>query len=104
MELAGTSGQFFKESVTLLEKAEEEYRVERKVEIAEMIEQLNTQDKVVCEDSEKVICPVCHGLGVLIKDAPFGKEYLPCPFSDARGLLSCPDYKLLMEGKLKPKY
>jgi len=104
MELVGTSGQFFEESVTLLDKAEQQYRVERSVEIAEMVKKLNEEETVSCEDSDKVICPVCHGLGVVIKEVSFGKEYLPCPFSDERGLLSCPDYKLLMEGKLKPKY
>lgn len=103
MELAGTTGQFFDESVKLLEKAEEEYRLERNQEIEFMVSELHGEKGVKCEGTETIICPVCKGLGVVIKEKNFGKEYWPCPFSDARGLLSCSDYNLLIEGKLKPR-
>jgi hypothetical protein len=103
MELAGTTGRFFDESVKLLEEAEEAYRVERRNEITAMVAELKDEKKIHCQESEKVICPVCKGLGVIIKENNFGKEYWPCPFSDSRGLLSCSDYNLLKEGKLKPR-
>jgi hypothetical protein len=68
-----------------------------------MVSELQSEKGVKCEGIETVICPVCKGLGVVIKEKKFGKEYWPCPFSDSRGLLSCSDYNLLVEGKLKPR-
>lgn len=103
IELTGTSGRFFDEAKTLLDQAENNYREERQKEIEAMVLELRQEKEVPCNGNELVICPVCRGLGIVIKEKNFGKEYWPCPFSPDTGRLSCSDYNLLIEGKLKPK-
>lgn len=104
IELAGTSGQFFDDAVAVLDKAEKEYREERSRDFADMVKELSKKEQVKCEDSSMVICPVCHGLGVIVKETAWGKEFIACPFSNDDGRMSCEDYKLLLAGELKPKF
>lgn len=113
IELKGTGGQFFEECEKHLDLAEEAYRKEQKIisddnpEVADSVGNFsifkNPQEIIDCERVGKVICPVCKGKGVVIREGLFGKEFYTCPYGDEYGYMSCEDYNLLLRGKLEPK-
>lgn len=104
IELAGTSGRFFDDAILHLKKAEEKYLLQRETEISHILDELSGENEIDCEENDKMICPVCKGEGVIIKEGNFGKTYITCPYSDNRGLLTCEEYNLLIKGELKPKF
>ena len=103
IELEGTRGRFFDDAVEFLAKAEGKFRKEREREIQFILDELNSEPELNCEEHDKIICPVCKGEGVIIKEGNFGNQYITCPYSDSRGLLTCGEYNLLIIGELKPK-
>lgn len=103
IELKGTRGRFFNEGVDLLDKAEQAYLVVREVQNEKLVEDL-TDGEFDCPDSGKVSCPVCKGKGVIVRDGVFGKEFRTCRYSDQHGFMTCEEYQLLLQGKLKPRY
>ncbi len=109
IELKGTSGRYFEKSTQYLEKAEEQYRNiaadAREQEVYKPKQEVDytVMPKVDCGPSGMVICPVCKGQTVIIEKTKFGTIYRPCPYSDEHGMLTCEEYNLLLQGKLKPR-
>jgi len=104
IEIKGTSGRFYAESVELLEKAKAGFlkvRYEDRKEAAQTISSSNYE--VDCGPSGRVICPVCRGEGVIIEAGAFGNTYRSCPYSDDHGYLTCEQYNKLLRGELEPK-
>lgn len=104
IELKGTSGQYYEECVSLLDKANEAFVLVRKEEIQEAQTILAADYDIDCGPSGLVSCPVCSGNGVIIERGRFGSIYRTCPYSDKHGNLTCEEYNLLLRGQLKPKF
>ncbi len=112
IELKGTSGRFFDDTSEYLKKAEDAYRAEldtRKKEkgntdMPEIKVDYENLPDMDCNPSGKVVCPVCKGITVIITTDKFGRHiYQSCPYCDDHGYLTCKEYELLLEGKLKPR-
>ena len=106
--LKGTSGQFFEESTTFLEQAQEKYlsaSAVNKEDIYNPGEDIDytVMPRVDCGPAGKVICPVCKGQTVIIKRSAMSLNYQSCPYCDNHGNLTCDDYNLLLLGELRPK-
>jgi tetratricopeptide (TPR) repeat protein len=102
IQLKGTKGRFYSEAVKYLQFAEEEYLIISRQEQAEMSEELSSGE-YDCGGLSKMICPVCHGDGVILKKGPFDWIYKTCPYSAGESFLTCEDYNLFMRGLLNPK-
>jgi tetratricopeptide (TPR) repeat protein len=108
IELKGTSGQYFEESNNYLEKARAQYRQESTTSVQDSFEPAQEVDYTVmpevdCGPSGKVVCPVCKGQTVIIKRSALSVDYRSCPYCDTHGNLSCENYNLLLQGKLRPR-
>lgn len=108
LELKGTSGQYFDECSAYLEKSRAEYLStddELKEETFEPGQQVDytVMPQVDCGPSGMVVCPVCKGQTVIIKRTAMSMDYRSCPYCDTHGNLTCENYNLLLQGKLKPK-
>lgn len=113
IELKGTSGQFFDETSKYLKKAEEAYRAEQEAmkkddqtsaDMSDVKVDYENLPDIDCNPSGKVVCPVCKGITVIIHKDKFGRHiYQSCPYCDEHGYLTCKEYELLLEGKLKPR-
>lgn len=106
--LKGTSGRYFEESTKYLKIAEERYlvaSVEKGSEVFEPGEEIDyrVMPKVDCGPTGLVVCPVCKGQTVIIKNGSLGLKYKTCPYCDDHGNLSCDEYNMLLQGDLKPK-
>ena len=105
LELKGSRGQFSDETLTLLEKAEEDFRTNKGssgnfANANSKFFYLNTID---CEPNALITCPVCRGQGVIITVDVFGeRKYQTCPYS-TNGVLTCAEYNLLIQGRLQAK-
>lgn len=102
VELKGTSGQYFDESIKFLELANKEYLLIRDEEIAKTEEIFETESYIECP-GEKVLCPVCKGTGVVITKGTFDLKYETCVYSGIEGTLTCDEYNLFLKGQLKPR-
>lgn len=102
IQLKGTRGRFYEEAVKYLQLSEEEY-LRISLEQAENTAKNLTSSDYDCGGLEKMICPVCHGNGVVITKGAFDKIYKTCPYSVGESFLSCEEYNLFMRGKLDPK-
>ena len=103
IQLKGTSGQFSKEAVDLLRKAEEGLIQERAQNVIKAEEVLSSTYEIDCGPAGKVTCPVCKGTTVSIKKGYLSDEYKTCNFCDKHGFLTCAEYNQLVRGELKPK-
>lgn len=103
MQLKGTAGQFYKEAVDLLKKAEIQLVQERTKDAAKAGEILSSTYEIDCGPAGKVTCPVCKGTTVIIKKGYLNDEYKTCGFCDKHGFLTCAEYNQLIRGELKPK-
>lgn len=104
LELKGSRGQFSKETLEILEKAEEAFRNNRgtsgSADVNAKFFYLNT---ISCDENELITCPVCKGDDVITKRDRFGEMlYKTCPYS-TNGVLTCTEFNLLIQGNLKPK-
>ena len=104
LELKGSFGQFSKETLGLLEEAEEGFRVDRgttsSADVNSKFFYLNT---IPCDDDKPITCPVCKGSSVIITTDVLGEKlYRECPYSN-NGILTCTEFNLLIQGMLKPK-
>ena len=106
IQLKGTKGQYYFESVTLLKSAEEAYvnSNQKKNQVIVKLDSLLNTNKIDCGPSGLVVCPVCQGKTLIIEKGKLGEIYRPCPYSDDSGFLTCEEYNLLLNGKLKPKF
>ncbi|MFY0654415.1 MAG: hypothetical protein JXQ96_20430 [Cyclobacteriaceae bacterium] len=102
MELKGTTGRFFDETVKYLELANKEYLLVRNKEIEDTEEILETSSRIDCP-GDQVLCPLCKGTGVVITKGTFDLKYETCVYSGIEGKLTCDEYNLFLQGKLKPK-
>ncbi|MGW8121187.1 hypothetical protein ACV07N_00905 [Roseivirga echinicomitans] len=106
LELKGSSGQYSDEVIALLDKSEKEFRANRATGTAGTIE-TNTkffyQNTIKCSVDDHIICPVCKGDDIITTKDRLGENiYRACPYS-TNGVLTCEQYNLLLQGKLKPK-
>ena len=106
IQLKGTKGQYYFESVKLLAQAELEYNKLKNPQVKRIvkIDSVLNNHKIDCGPSGMVVCPVCKGKSVIIETGPLGSIYRPCPYSDESGFLTCEEYNLLLQGKLKAKF
>ncbi|WP_040496816.1 hypothetical protein [Fulvivirga imtechensis] len=104
IQLRGTTGQFYDESIEYLDRSKEAFLVVREGERKEAQNILTTSYDIDCGPSGKVICPVCKGKGVIITKGAFGDTYKACPYSDDHGYLTCEEYNKLLRGQLEPKF
>ncbi len=108
LELKGTSGQYFDECNNYLEKSRQEYQTSNNSQKEDTFEPDQQVDYTVmpevdCGPTGKVICPVCKGETVIIRKSAMSIDYRSCQYCDNHGMLSCDEYNLLIQGKLKPK-
>jgi len=102
IQLKGTKGRFYEPAIQFLQFAEDEYlRIQRKAAKQVSID-LNSAE-YDCGGLEKMLCPICHGSGVIIQAGLFEEVYKTCPYSLGEGYLSCEEYNLFMRGELEPK-
>lgn len=102
IQLKGTKGRYYEPAIQFLQFAEDEYlKIQRKQ--AKQIEVDLENAEYDCGGLTKMLCPVCHGSGVVIHTGLFGEVYKTCPYSLGEGYLSCEDYNLFMRGDLEPK-
>lgn len=104
LELKGSRGQYSKEVLEILEKSEEGFRQNRTstsaVDVKTRFFYLNT---INCDDNKVITCPVCKGDGIITTTDRLGQKYYrPCPYS-TNGVLTCAEFNLLIQGKLKEK-
>jgi len=104
LELKGSQGQYSKEVFVLLEKAENGFREDRsQASKADVETKFFYKNTVKCATGKHVVCPVCKGDDVIITyDQLREKRYKSCPYSSG-GYLTCQDFNLLIQGKLKVK-
>ncbi len=102
IQLKGTKGRYYELSIKYLQLAEEEFLKLRRGQVRRFEEDLenSTYD---CGGLEKMLCPVCHGSGVVISQGLFDEVYRTCPYSLGEGFLSCEEYNLFMRGEMEPK-
>jgi hypothetical protein len=102
MELKGTQGRFFDESVTYLKRAELSYKLETEKNSRQVQEEFSKTNEFDCRGKTHFQCPLCKGEGVLIKPGKMNNTvYQTCPFCDGEGLLPCEKYKKYVRGELK---
>ena len=102
IQLKGTKGRYYEPAIQFLQFAEDEYlRIQRKA--AKQLEVDLSSAEYDCGGLEKMLCPVCHGSGVVIQTGLFDQVYKTCPYSAGEGYLSCEDYNLFMRGDLEAK-
>ncbi|MBC6401466.1 MAG: hypothetical protein GDA51_12305 [Ekhidna sp.] len=102
IQLKGTKGRFYESAIQYLQFAEDEYLKIEKTRIEQISIDLENAE-YDCEGLEKMLCPVCHGAGVVIQTGLFEDTYKTCPYSLGEGYLSCTEYNLFMRGDLEPK-
>ncbi len=103
IQLKGTTGRFYEESVALLKQCEAGLVEEKAEDAKKVAEVLSNNFDIDCGPSGKVICPVCKGDRVIMRRGAFGNEYKTCPYCDDHGMLTCKEYNSLLRGQLKPK-
>lgn len=102
IQLKGTSGQFYAESVTLLRQSEVAVLKENENQRQKAAELFSKDFDIDCGPTGKVVCPVCNGSTVVIKKGYFGNKYSTCQFCHQKGFLVCEDYNKLLRGELRP--
>lgn len=104
IEIKGTSGRYYEETIQLLGYAKNAFlkiRSEERKEASQLISSSNYE--IDCGPTGKVLCPVCRGEGVIIERGAFGNTYRDCPYSDDHGYLTCEEYNQLLRGELEEK-
>lgn len=102
IQLKGTKGLYYEPAIQYLQYAEDEYlKIQRSQ--AERFEEDLQSAEYDCGGLEKMLCPVCHGSGVVVQTGIFDEVYKTCPYSLGEGYLSCEEYNLFMRGDLEPK-
>lgn len=102
VQLKGTSGQYSKEAVEWLQKAEADLLKERQSQSQMAATVLSRDYEIDCGPTGKVTCPVCKGSTVIVKKGYMNDTYRTCPYCHKMGYLECNDYNLLLKGQLEP--
>ena len=85
-----------------MQLAEDEYIQIRRGQVRRLEDDLESSN-YDCGGLEKMLCPVCHGSGVVIQAGLFDEVYKTCPYSAGEGYLTCEEFNLFMRGELEPK-
>lgn len=103
IQLKGSKGRYYELTIQYLQLSEEEYlKIQR--ERVSQVEKSFESSEYDCDGLQKMLCPVCHGTGVIITTGLFEEsQYNTCPYSLGEGFLSCEEYNLFMRGELPPK-
>lgn len=102
IQLKGTKGRYYEPAIQFLQFAEDEYIKIQRSQTKAFTKDLE-EAEYDCGGLEKMLCPVCHGSGVVIKPGLFDQIYQTCPYSLGEGYLSCEEYNLFMRGDLETK-
>ncbi|MEO9872695.1 tetratricopeptide repeat protein [Ekhidna sp.] len=102
IQLKGTKGRYYEPAITYLQYAEDEYLKIQRSQAKQFREDLEDAN-YDCGGLEKMLCPVCHGSGVVVQAGIFDEVYKTCPYSLGEGYLSCEEYNLFMRGDLDAK-
>jgi tetratricopeptide (TPR) repeat protein len=103
IELKGTKGRFFEESVEYLNRAEMAYKLESEKNSNMVISELTKSNDFDCKGHTHFKCPICLGEGVLLKPGKMNDVlYQTCPYCSGVGFITCDQYKLYLRGELKP--
>lgn len=103
IQLKGTKGRYYEASLQFLQYAEDEYLEQQRRQVDQITTEI-ADANYDCGGLEKMLCPVCHGDGVVIHKGLFDEEvYKTCPYSLGEGYLSCEEYNLFMRGELEEK-
>ena len=103
IQLKGTKGRYYEPAIHYLQLAEDAYLKIQREKVLNMAREISNVPDFDCGGLDKMICPVCHGSGVIIQRNYFEEVYITCPYSGGEPYLSCSDYNLFMKGELKPK-
>jgi hypothetical protein len=102
IQLKGTQGRFFDESVSYLKRAEMAYKLETERNTQEVLNEFSKINEFDCNGKTHFQCPLCTGEGVLIKPGKMNNTlYQTCPFCNGNGFLTCDQYKQYLKGELK---
>ncbi|MCV9386358.1 tetratricopeptide repeat protein [Reichenbachiella ulvae] len=99
VELKGTSGQYYDDAKLYLDRANDAFKKIKEQQIIETEHKLTTDGYYDCP-KDVVLCPICHGSGVMIKNGKFGAVYQTCPYSGLSGQLTCEQYNQYLMGEL----
>lgn len=102
IQLKGTKGRYYEAAIQFLQFAEDEYLKQQRQAEKQIAVDLE-EAEYDCGGLEKMLCPVCHGSGVVIQAGIFDQVYKTCPYSLGEGYLTCEEYNLFMRGHLPPK-
>lgn len=102
IQLKGTKGIYYEPAIQYLQYSEDEYLKIQRSQAKRFEEDIATAE-YDCGGLEKMLCPVCHGSGVVVHAGIFDEVYKTCPYSLGEGYLSCKEYNLFMRGDLEPK-
>lgn len=98
LELTDTIGVYYHETIALLESMGEGNPNE-KVDDIEDENFISVQDDP-CQGKDHVVCPICGGTGVIVKQSNFGTVYKTCAYSNEHGVMDCESYKKYLDGEL----
>lgn len=102
IQLKGTRGRYYEAAIQFLSYSEDEYLKQLR-QYSKAVETDLENAEYDCGGLEKMLCPVCHGTGVVIKAGLFDQVYQTCPYSLSEGYLSCEEFNEFMRGNLEPK-
>ncbi|NJN42376.1 MAG: hypothetical protein HC811_09305 [Flammeovirgaceae bacterium] len=102
IQLKGSSGQFYGESIKLLKQAESEILVQNQTAKPVQRDILSRDYDIDCGPAGKVTCPICKGTTVVIKKGYIESTYKTCQYCNEHGQLTCQEYNLLIRGELQP--
>lgn len=102
IQLKGTKGRYYEPAIQFLQFSEDEYLKIQRAQAKKFEEDMEAAD-YDCGGLEKMLCPVCHGSGVVIQAGIFDRVYSTCPYSAGEGYLTCEEYNQFMRGSLDPK-
>ncbi|WKN40883.1 hypothetical protein [Tunicatimonas pelagia] len=102
IEIKGTTGQFFDQAREYLALSETDYLAEKVEPTRQPRREAQTKlQRIDCNATPFVLCPVCKGSGVLIEQGALGSAiYRTCPYSDGSGRMTCEDYQKYANGNL----
>ena len=102
IQLKGTKGKYYEPAIQFLQFAEDEYLKIQRSRTEQFSKDLESAE-YDCGGLEKMLCPVCHGSGVVVQAGIFEEVYKTCPYSLGEGYLTCEEYNEFMRGNLDPK-
>lgn len=104
IELKGTRGQYFDQAKEYLALSETDFLAQKRSSTGAPTRKNKAQpQKINCENTAFVLCPICQGSGVLIEQGALGSAvYRTCPYSDEQGRMPCSNYQEYLEGNPIP--